>query len=59
MLEIQTKKKKILNHGAPSLKNVTTSLLNEKKKKSIKRSLTKKNYLTSIVFQNFLLFLQQ
>jgi len=59
MPEIQVVKNIVLFPITPSLKNVATSLLRRKKKKnSTRRSLTKKNQLTSIVFQRFLLCLQ-
>jgi len=44
MLEIQATKNFVFFPSAPSLKNVTTSLSNEKKKNSTKRNLTKKTY---------------
>jgi len=57
MLEIQATNNIVFFPTTPSLKNVIASFSNEKEKKYYKKKLNKKNQLTSIMFQSFLLFL--
>jgi hypothetical protein len=57
MLEIQATNNIVLFPTTPSLKNVITSFSIEKKEKYSNKKPNKKNQLTSIMFQSFLLFL--
>jgi hypothetical protein len=52
MLEIQIKTNIVLFPTTPSLKKITPSCANEEQTKSIGKNVTKKNQLTSIMFQS-------